>query len=130
MRKDAEASGETSKARENLGYEVEQETGETSKELGTMEKSKTEKRRRKKLKGIYKRTFNVFFNLLKIFVRYNSSMYPSFLNTLFLPNEENYKTHLTSSYVILRHPTSCNHVIHANLSSRDKTCSLRTSYSH
>ncbi|XP_046857215.1 jouberin-like [Xenia sp. Carnegie-2017] len=48
--KDTEASGETSKARENLGYEVEQETGETSKELGTMEKSKTEKRRRKKPK--------------------------------------------------------------------------------
>lgn len=71
VRKDTEASGETSKARENLGYEVEQETGETSKELDTMEKSKTEKRRRKKLKGIYKRSCNVFFNLLKIFVRYN-----------------------------------------------------------
>ena len=40
-----------SQARENLGYENDQETGETSREPKT-ENTKTGKRRRKKLKGV------------------------------------------------------------------------------
>ena len=41
-----------SQARENLGYEDEQETGETSREPKP-ERTKTGKRRRKKLKGVF-----------------------------------------------------------------------------
>lgn len=42
-----------SRARENLGYVDEQETGETSREP-KVEKPRTGKRRRKKLKGLSK----------------------------------------------------------------------------
>lgn len=53
VRREGGKAKSKSKARENLGYEEELETGETSQEPKP-EKLKSGKRRRKKLKGMLK----------------------------------------------------------------------------